>query len=51
MGREFKVIKELATISATAVEFAAVNRIICQEIPSPDFRLYRPELLSSRQRR
>jgi len=38
MGREFKVIKELATISATAVEFAAVNRIICQEIPSPDFR-------------
>ena len=46
MGREFKVIKELATISATAVEFAAVNRIICQQIPSLDFRREYDSLIS-----
>lgn len=38
MGREFKIVKELATVSATAVELAAVDKIVRAEIPSPDFR-------------
>lgn len=46
MGREFKVLKELATISATATEFAAVNRILCNELGSPDFRQEYDSLIS-----
>ena len=38
MGKEFKILKELATISATALELSAVNRLICREIPLGDFR-------------
>ena len=42
MGIEFTIVKEMAVISATLCELAAVNRIICEEIGSPDFhREYR----------
>lgn len=37
MGNEFKVLKDIATISATISELAAVNRMIRTEIDSPDF--------------
>lgn len=37
MGDEFKLVKDLATISATAAELAAVNRLITREIDSQDF--------------
>ncbi len=45
MGKEFKVIKETATISSTLAELVAVNRIICHEIPSADFRAEYDSLL------
>ena len=37
MGREFKIIKETASISATMAEFAAVDRFIRAEISSAGF--------------
>lgn len=38
MGIEFTIGKDLATISATISELAAVNTIICEEIGSADFQ-------------
>ena len=46
MGKEFRVIKELATVSATAIELAAVNRLICAETSSVDFHDEYGSLLS-----
>ncbi len=46
MGKEFKVLKELATVSATITELAAVNRILCAEIPSTEFRADYDSLIS-----
>jgi len=45
MGKEFKVIKEVATVSATLAELVAINRIICAEIPAAEFRAEYDSLL------
>lgn len=45
MGDEFKLSKDLATISATAIELAAVNRLITQEISSQEFLAEYDDLL------
>lgn len=37
MGKEFKVIKETATVCATIIELAAINKRIRTEITTPDF--------------
>lgn len=37
MGKEFKVIKETATVCATIIELAAIDTRIRTEITSPDF--------------
>jgi len=46
MGKEFTIIKELATISATITELVAIDRIIKHEIPSTDFRTDYVSLIS-----
>ena len=45
MGKEFKIIKETATVSATILELVAVDHRICIEIGSQDFRTEYDSLL------
>ena len=46
MGKEFTIIKELSTISATLAELVAIDRILLAEITSADFRRDYVSLLS-----
>lgn len=45
MGIEFNLTKELATISATATELAAIDRLLDEELDAADFRLAKADLL------
>ena len=46
MGNEFSVFKELANISMSVSELAAVKTLIWEEVESPEFRLQFTDLLS-----
>ena len=46
MGAEFMALKEMATISATCTELAAVNELICAETGPGDFQIQYQDLLT-----